>query len=181
MIRLRKFHSSRAEEVPSLRASVSTRRWRCRSRPRLSNSPRLSPDFRPIRARDRRFVTHGIVHVLGNVRLTEKGDLIAVAEHEFVVLQVDDGLVAFEHVETEEEVDVLTLHDGEGAGHGGFADGDGGRVNTAQDLGGTDTLGDARVAPVDQAHNPAGFGARGGHDGSLGAGIDEGFDRVLVD
>ena len=102
-------------------------------------------------------------------------------KHEFVAEQIDAGLVALEHVEPEEQIDVLALHDCKGAAEDGVADGDLGRVDVAQDAGGPDALGDARVALVEQAHDAACFGARDGHDCCLRARVDEGFDRMAVD
>lgn len=119
--------------------------------------------------------------MFGNIGFTEKLDLVAVAEDELVLAQVDAGLVAFQHVEAEQQVDVLALHDGEGAGDVGGADAQGRGVHAAEDLGGADAARDARVALVDEAHDAARLGARGRHDGRLRARVDERLHRVVVD
>jgi hypothetical protein len=54
-------------------------------------------------------------------------------------------------------------------------------VDAAEDLGGADAARDAAEASVDKTHDVAGLGGGGGHDGGLGAGVDEGFDGRVVD
>lgn len=95
--------------------------------------------------------------------------------------EVYASLVALEHVQAQEEVDVLALHDGEAAGEVHVSDLDLGGVYAAQDGGGAYAAGDAGEALVDETHDAAGFSAAGGHDGGLGAGVDKGFDLVAVD
>ena len=96
-------------------------------------------------------------------------------------MQVDAGLVPLEHIQTQQHVDVLALHDGEGAGQLVVADLDGGAVDAAEDAGGADALGHAGPAVVDQVGDVAAVGAGGGDDGRLGARVDEGFDGDPVD
>jgi len=154
------------------------RRLRRRGGARLRDGAGPSADLGAGRALDSRLVQEKLL-VLGDIRLAEEGN-VDVADDERAFLQVDAGLVALEHVEAEEEVDVLALHDGEAAGEEEGADLDLGGVHAAQDGGGADAAGDAGEALVDEAHDAARFGARRGHDGRLGAGVDEGFDFVPV-
>ncbi|KAK8207790.1 hypothetical protein BKA81DRAFT_379269 [Phyllosticta paracitricarpa] len=98
-----------------------------------------------------------------------------------VLFEVDLGLVAFEHVEAEQEVDGLALHDGEGAWHGGAADADFRVVDASEDLGCADAARDSREALVDEAHDAASFSASGRHDGCLRARVNERLDAVVVD
>lgn len=146
---------------------------------RLSDGAGSSADLRAGRARDGRFVHHDFL-VLGDVGFAQEGDL-DVSDDELAFLQVDAGLVAFEHVEAEEQVDVFAFHDREAAGQEEAADFDLGGMDTAEDLGRADAAGNAGEAFVDKPHDAACLGARGRHDGSLGARVDEGFDFVAVD
>ena len=146
---------------------------------RLGDGAGAGADLRAAGTRDGRFVHHDLV-VLGDVGLAEEGDL-DVADDEPAFLQVDAGLVALEHVEAEQQIHVFAFHDGEAAGEEEAADLDLRRVHAAEDLGRADAAGDAGEALVDQPHDAACFGARGRHDGCLGARVDEGFDFVAVD
>ena len=86
-----------------------------------------------------------------------------------------------QHVQPEQQVDVFPFHDGKAAGQEETADFDLCRVHAAQDLSRAHATREARVAFVDQAHDAAGLGAAGRHDGGLGARVDKGFDRVIID
>lgn len=79
---------------------------------------------------DRRFGFELLSQVLGDIALTEEGNSL-VLNDEGATPEIDAGLVAAEHVQTEEEIDLLAFHDGEGAGQEHLADLDLGGVNPA--------------------------------------------------
>lgn len=113
--------------------------------------------FHPAGAGDGGFA-HQDFLVLGDVGLAQERDFL-VPDHERALGEVDAGLVALEHVEPEQQIHVLAFHDGEAAGEEQAADFDLGGVYPPEDIGGSDSAGDAGVALVDQAHDTAVFGA----------------------
>ena len=128
----------------------------------------------------RLILQHVLLVLLGDLILRQEGDLL-VLDPQHVVAEIDAHLVALEHVEAEQEVDVLALHDGEAGLQRVRADLDLGAVDAAEDFGGANAARDAAEAAVDETHDVAGLGGVGRHDGGLGAGVDEGFDGRVVD
>ena len=55
------------------------------------------------------------------------------------------------------------------------------RMHSSDDLCCSHTLGDASVPLVHETHDITSRGTFGGHDGYLGARVDERFDRMAVD
>jgi hypothetical protein len=139
----------------------------------MSDRAGAGTHFGTIGTLDRRFRLKLFSQVLGDITLTQEGDGLVLNDKR-TTLKIDAGLVSAKHVQTEEQVDLLPFHDGEGAGQEHLADLDLGRVNTAQDRGGPDALGDAAVATVYQAHYVTRCCTLGRHDGHLSAGVDEG-------
>jgi hypothetical protein len=72
-----------------------------------------------------------------------------VLDDEGAALEIDAGLVSTEHVQSEQQINLLALHHGKRAGEEHLADANLGRVDAAEDWSGTDSLGDTAVAAVD--------------------------------
>ena len=83
------------------------------------------------------------------------------AEH--VVLEIDDCLVRFEHVQSKEEVNVATLHDRERARKVEVGDLHLGGVYATQNLCGTYATRDTSEPPVEETHDATLFCALGAH------------------
>lgn len=153
---------------------------RTRTRTRLSHYARFCPDFSAIRTRDCGLIELGFLEIFGDFVLSKEGHLDAF-EAERIFLQVDLCAVAFEHVESKEQIDVLAFHDSEGAGHNSTANLNLGMVHTSQDSRRANTFGDSRIPSIDQSHDATLVSTARRHDGCLRTRVDKRLDGVPID
>jgi hypothetical protein len=118
--------------------------------------------------------------MLWEICFAEERDSL-VMNRQDIVLEVDAGLEAFQHVQAKKNVDVLALHDGEGAREKHGSDLELHGVHTPEDVGSTHAFSDSAPPAIDQTHYITGGCALGRHDGNLSARVDERFDLVTVD
>ncbi|KAH7062961.1 hypothetical protein BKA63DRAFT_189760 [Paraphoma chrysanthemicola] len=102
-------------------------------------------------------------------------------EAQSILLQVDLGLVTLEHVESEQEINVFALHDSKCAGHDSTANFDLCMMHATKNAGRAYTTGHASITRIHKTHDAAPLGTVRGHDGSLGARVDESLDWRSVD
>jgi hypothetical protein len=98
--------------------------------------------------------------VLWNIGFAQKWHFFSL-NNEPVFGQVDGGLISLEHVQTEQEMCRFPFHDGEAAWEKKITNSNLCRVNTSQDLGGTDTTGYTGKSCVNEPHDATGFGISG--------------------
>lgn len=137
-------------------------------------------DLGPTRTLDDGLVFELFLEMLRDIRLSQEGNGL-VLDDQSALFEVDTRLVAPEHVQTQEQVDVFSFHDRERARQEHLSDFDLRGVDPTKNVGGADPLGDTTVATINEAHDVACDGAFRGHDGHLRTGVDEGVQFVAVD